>query len=66
MASGPRCGCATRSDAVTLIYLILPITFLIAAGFVGAFVWAARTGQFDDLATPPVRASFREHRPGKP
>lgn len=51
---------------MTLIYLILPITFLIAAGFVGAFVWAARTGQFDDLATPPVRASFRENRPGKP
>ncbi|MBL8746003.1 MAG: cbb3-type cytochrome oxidase assembly protein CcoS [Phycisphaerae bacterium] len=51
---------------MTLVYLILPITFLIAGGFIAAFVWAARSGQFDDLATPPVRASFREADPGKP
>lgn len=48
---------------MTLIYLILPVTFLIAAGFVFAFVRAARGGQFDDLTTPPIRAAFREPDP---
>lgn len=49
-----------------LVYIILPITFLIAGGFIAAFVWAARTGQFDDLSTPAARASFREPGPGNP
>ena len=28
---------------------------VIAGGFVAAFVWAVRTGQFDDTCTPAVR-----------
>jgi cbb3-type cytochrome oxidase maturation protein len=51
---------------MTLIYLILPVTFLIAAGFVIAFVRAARSGQFDDLTTPAIRAAFREPDPTSP
>lgn len=51
---------------MTLIYLILPVTFLIAAGFVIAFVRAARSGQFDDLTTPAIRAAFREPAPTAP
>jgi cbb3-type cytochrome oxidase maturation protein len=27
----------------------------VAVGFLVAFVWAVRAGQFDDTATPPVR-----------
>lgn len=38
-----------------LIYLVLPLALLIAAGFVAAFVWAARDDQFEDLDTPPIR-----------
>lgn len=38
-----------------LVYLILPIALLIAAGFVTAFVWATRQGQFDDMDTPSMR-----------
>ncbi|NQU50213.1 MAG: cbb3-type cytochrome oxidase assembly protein CcoS [Planctomycetes bacterium] len=40
---------------MNLIYLILPIALLIAAGFVFAFVWATRQGQFDDMDTPSLR-----------
>jgi cbb3-type cytochrome oxidase maturation protein len=28
---------------------------LVAAGFLLAFIWAVRTGQFDDTDTPPLR-----------
>lgn len=48
---------------MTLVYLILPVTFLIAAGFVLAFVRAARSGQFDDLTTPAIRAALRDADP---
>jgi cbb3-type cytochrome oxidase maturation protein len=43
---------------MNLLYLILPLALLIVAGFVAAFVWAARKGQFDDLETPAMRALF--------
>lgn len=48
---------------MTLVYLILPVTFLIVAGFVVAFIRAARSGQFDDLTTPAIRAVFRDSEP---
>ncbi len=44
-----------RQQPMNLIYLILPIALLIAAGFVFAFVWATRQGQFDDMDTPSMR-----------
>jgi cbb3-type cytochrome oxidase maturation protein len=38
------------------MFLILPLSMAIAAGALGVFVWAARSGQLDDLETPAVRA----------
>ncbi len=40
------------------IFVLLPLALLIAAIAVGFFIWAARTGQFDDLETPAVRMLF--------
>lgn len=45
---------------MSLLYLILPLALLIGAGFVAAFVWATRKGQFDDLETPAMRALFED------
>jgi cbb3-type cytochrome oxidase maturation protein len=48
---------------------VLVIVFLIAAGgtvaagFLAAFVWAVRSGQYDDTATPPIRILFDDHAP---
>ena len=39
-----------------VFFIMLPIALLLAAGAIGTFVWAARSGQFDDLDTPPMRA----------
>lgn len=41
---------------MSIIYLMIPAAFLLAALGVWAFVRAARSGQFDDLDTPPIRA----------
>jgi cbb3-type cytochrome oxidase maturation protein len=43
---------------MTLIFIILPITLAIAVGFVIAFAWATKGGQFDDLTTPSIRMLF--------
>lgn len=37
-----------------LVFLI-PVAIGIAAVFLGFFLWAARSGQFDDLDDPPER-----------
>lgn len=37
------------------IAFLLPIAIGIAAVFLGFFLWAARSGQFDDLDDPPER-----------
>jgi cbb3-type cytochrome oxidase maturation protein len=43
---------------VETIFVLLPLALLIAAIAVGFFIWAARSGQFDDLETPAVRMLF--------
>ena len=40
---------------MTIIYLVLPLTLLVVGAAVWAFVWSARSGQYDDLDTPSVR-----------
>lgn len=40
---------------MSVLYVIMPVAFLLAAAGVGAFIWAVRRGQFDDLDTPAVR-----------
>lgn len=40
---------------LSVIYLVLPLALLIVGGAVLAFVWSARSGQYDDLETPAVR-----------
>ncbi len=48
------------------IFVLLPLALLIAAIAVGLFIWAARTGQFDDLETPAVRILFDDEEPRRP
>jgi cbb3-type cytochrome oxidase maturation protein len=40
---------------MSVIYIVLPLAILLAAGAIAAFAWALRKGQFDDLDTPSIR-----------
>lgn len=40
---------------MTLLTIAIPVALLVATGAVIAFIWAARTDQFEDLDTPPRR-----------
>ena len=48
---------------MSVLYIVLPLALLIAAGGVVAFIWAARQGQFDDLETPAHRILFDDESP---
>jgi cbb3-type cytochrome oxidase maturation protein len=38
-----------------VLYILLPVAVVLATVAVGVFIWAARSGQFDDLETPGLR-----------
>jgi cbb3-type cytochrome oxidase maturation protein len=42
------------------LYIVLPLALLVAGGAVAAFAWTVRSGQLDDLDTPPRRILFDE------
>jgi cbb3-type cytochrome oxidase maturation protein len=51
---------------MSIIYVVLPLALLIVGAAVWAYVWAARSGQFDDLDTPAMRVRHEEARSRRP
>lgn len=45
------------------VFVLLPLALLIAGIAVALFVWAVRSGQYDDLDTPAVRMLFDDQVP---
>jgi len=43
---------------MSVIVWLIAAGGIVAAGFLAAFAWAVRSGQFDDTTTPPVRMLF--------
>ncbi len=43
---------------MSVILIMLPLALLLAGLFVYGFIRSVRSGQFDDLDTPPIRAVF--------
>jgi len=43
---------------MTILYLILPLALCLAGAAVVAFAWTVRSGQLDDVDTPPHRILF--------
>ena len=45
---------------MNVLYLLVPLALLLAAAAVGAFYWAVRDGQFDDVETPSLRVLLHD------
>lgn len=45
---------------MSVIYIMVPLAFVLAGGAVWAFIRAASGGQYDDLDTPAVRMLLDE------
>ena len=58
-----------------IIYLLIPVSLLVVGLIIGAFIWAVKSGQFDDLEGPahqilmddddPVNEPHGDPDPGK-
>lgn len=40
---------------MSAMFILIIASLLIALGFLGAFLWAVKSGQYDDKYTPSVR-----------
>ena len=40
---------------MSVIVLLIAAGAVVAGGFLAAFVWAVKSGQFDDTSTPAIR-----------
>ncbi|UKM63558.1 cbb3-type cytochrome oxidase assembly protein CcoS [Flavobacteriaceae bacterium GSB9] len=45
---------------MSVIYILLAISIIVAIGFFLAFIMAVKKGQFDDSYTPSVRMLFED------
>lgn len=45
---------------MNVIYFMLPLALVLGALFVGLFIWATKSGQYDDLETPAKRILFED------
>jgi len=43
---------------MNIFYLLIGVSLLAALIFLGAFIWAVRSGQYDDNETPSIRMLF--------
>jgi cbb3-type cytochrome oxidase maturation protein len=45
---------------MSVIVILIGGALLVAGGFLAAFIWAVRSGQYEDTCTPAVRMLFDE------
>lgn len=50
---------------MSAIVVLICASLLVAIGFLAAFLWAVKSGQFDDKYTPSVRMLFDDAKPAE-
>ena len=51
---------------MSALYLLIFVSLVIALGFLIAYLWAVRHGQYDDTSTPALRVLLDEPPPAPP
>lgn len=51
---------------MTILYFLIPLALSIAGSAAAAFIWSVRSGQLDDLDTPPRRILAEDRAPDRP
>lgn len=46
---------------MSVLYVLVPLALALVGVFVALYVWSSRSGQFDDLHTPALRALLDDH-----
>jgi len=50
---------------MSVIIVLIVISVIVAVGFLAVFIWAVKTGQFDDTVSPSIRILFDEKKNDK-
>jgi cbb3-type cytochrome oxidase maturation protein len=45
---------------MSALYILILVSFVVAVGFLAAYIWAVRGGQYDDTCTPSWRILMDE------
>jgi cbb3-type cytochrome oxidase maturation protein len=45
------------------MFILISASLIIALGFLAAFIWSVRSGQYEDDYTPSVRMLFEDAKP---
>ena len=45
---------------MSAVFILIGASLFVALGFLGAFLWAVKHGQFEDKHTPPIRMLFED------
>ncbi|HNP47904.1 MAG TPA: cbb3-type cytochrome oxidase assembly protein CcoS [Bacteroidia bacterium] len=48
---------------MSVVFLLILFSLLLAIGFLIAFIWSVRDGQYEDDYTPSVRILFESDKP---
>jgi cbb3-type cytochrome oxidase maturation protein len=48
---------------MSVMFVLIGFSLLVALIFLGLFIWAVKSGQFDDKYTPSVRMLFDDEKP---
>jgi cbb3-type cytochrome oxidase maturation protein len=48
---------------MSVVFFLIAIGIIVAGGFLAAFIWSVRSGQYDDDYTPSVRILFDDYSP---
>lgn len=50
---------------MSVIFVLILASILVAGGFLGAFIWAIKNGQYEDTFSPSVRMLFENSQKNK-
>lgn len=48
---------------MSVVVVLIGASLLVASGFLIAYLWAVKSGQYDDKYTPSVRILFENQKP---
>ncbi|HLP13588.1 MAG TPA: cbb3-type cytochrome oxidase assembly protein CcoS [Flavobacteriales bacterium] len=48
---------------MSVLFVLIGISLIVATGFLAAFIWAVKKGQYEDSYTPSVRILFENELP---
>jgi len=51
---------------MSVMFILLPVALIFSGAALLVFLWAARSGQFDDLETPGLRILHEDEEPAAP